>query len=81
MNENNNPSTLLTTEEVIQLLRISKRTLQTYRSEYRIPFLRISSKVIRYREIDVLNFLLSTTSNSYLRDKCGKLLAKYRIKH
>ena len=41
-------SELLTPAEMAQRLRVSKRTLQLWTREGRIPSVRISAKVIRY---------------------------------
>ncbi|WP_455674120.1 helix-turn-helix domain-containing protein [Phocaeicola sp.] len=43
----------LTNREVCQLLRISSRTLQTWRDTGKIPFIRIKGKIL-YRESEVL---------------------------
>jgi len=61
-------SYFLTTKEVVFLLRISKRTLQNYRDDGRIKFLRISKKTILYRIKDVEELLMKSSCSSYRKD-------------
>ena len=49
---------LLTTKEAAQALRISTRTLQTYRDQGEIPFIQFVREV-RYRPDDIQHFLMS----------------------
>ena len=46
----------LDNQEVMQLLNISKRTLQSYRDESKLPFSQIGNKIY-YRASDVEKFL------------------------
>ena len=46
----------LTDREVAELLRVSRRTLQEYRSARRIPFILFGGKVL-YRETDIEKML------------------------
>jgi len=46
----------LDNQDVMLLLKISKRTLQTYRDESRIPFSQIGQKIY-YRASDIEKFL------------------------
>ena len=48
----------LTDDETSQALKISRRTLQEYRSNGRIPFVLLGGKVL-YRESDLENLLQS----------------------
>jgi excisionase family DNA binding protein len=48
----------LTDKEVSQLLKISRRSLQDYRTEGKIPFYRIGTKIL-YRASDIERFLES----------------------
>jgi excisionase family DNA binding protein len=47
---------LLTTEEVCEYLKISKRTLQSYRNQHIITFIQCGRKIL-YTETDILVFL------------------------
>jgi len=58
----------LTSKEVEFLLRISKRTLQNYRDDGRIHFIRISKKTILYRIKDVEELLMKSSCSSYRKD-------------
>ena len=76
MENNNNTKTLfLTTEEVLRMLRVSKRTLQNYRTESKIPFYKVSSKTIRYRVVDVIAFLQNSSISSYQKDTYNKYIS------
>ncbi|EOS02101.1 excisionase family DNA binding domain-containing protein [Bacteroides thetaiotaomicron dnLKV9] len=46
----------LTNQEVCQLLRISSRTLQSWRDTGQIPFIKLKGKIL-YRESEVINYL------------------------
>lgn len=46
----------LTDKEVIELLKVSRRTLQEYRTERKIPFILFGGKVL-YRESDIEKLL------------------------
>ena len=52
-----NSNLFLTSEDVATILRVSKRTLQNYRTEGKLMYYKISPKVIRYRVVDVVEFL------------------------
>lgn len=66
----------LTTEEVLAILRVSRRTLQNYRTEGKIPFHKISHKTILYKEADIEKFLREQYSTELLRAKGRKLLTE-----
>lgn len=70
MTENNDNTKVLflTSEEVMRLLRVSKRTLQNYRTESKLQFYKMSSKTIRYKKSDVLIFIQNSSCSSYLKD-------------
>ena len=75
MENNENAKVLfLTTEEVMRILRVSKRTLQNYRTESKLQFYKMSSKTIRYKESDVLIFLQNSSCSSYLKDIAKKYI-------
>ena len=77
MEQNENTKALfLTTEEVLRILRVSKRTLQNYRSESKLRFYKVSSKTIRYKNSDVITFLLNSSSCSYQKDTYEKYIPK-----
>ena len=46
----------LTDKEVIALLKVSRRTLQEYRTEHKIPYIVFGGKVL-YRETDIEKLL------------------------
>jgi len=46
----------LTEKEVAKSLKVSRRTLQDYRSEGRIPYCQLGGKIL-YRESDILKML------------------------
>lgn len=46
----------LSSEDVCELLHISKRTLQQYRDDHVLPYIQIGGKII-YKESDILNLL------------------------
>lgn len=46
----------LTDKEVISLLKVSRRTLQEYRTKRKIPYIMFGGKVL-YREIDIEKML------------------------
>ena len=70
----------LNSADVENLLRISKRTLQNYRSDGRLPYLKISKKNILYRAEDVLTLLENSSSVSYQKIRGKALIKKYIIK-
>ena len=47
----------LTDKEVISLLKVSRRTLQEYRTERKIPYIVFGGKVL-YRETDIEKLLM-----------------------
>jgi hypothetical protein len=51
-----NGEILLTGEEVMEMLHLSKRSLQSYRDTGIIPFIQIGGKIL-YRETDILKLL------------------------
>jgi len=74
-NSNNTETLFLTTDEVLRMLRVSKRTLQNYRTESKLPFYKVSSKTIRYRVIDVITFLQNSSCSSYQKDTYNKYIS------
>lgn len=75
-----NENLFLTSEDVAMILRISKRTLQNYRSEGKIRFYKISKKTILYRIGDVVEFLKQSNCCSFQKDRVNELLRKYLVK-
>jgi len=67
----------LTSEEVIRILRISRRTLQNYRTDSKIPFYRLTGRTVRYRMEDVIKFLQNSSSCSYQKDAYKKYIQKF----
>ena len=59
-----NSNLFLTSEDVATILRVSKRTLQNYRSEGNLMYYKVSAKVIRYRVADVVEFLKQRNNHS-----------------
>lgn len=70
----------LTSEEVATILKVSKRTLQNYRSEGKLMYYKISPKTIRYRIGDVVEFLKQSNCCSYQKDRVNALIKKYLVK-
>lgn len=70
----------LKSAEVAEILRISERTLQNYRSEGKILFYKISKKNILYRVEDVEELLKNSSCVSYQKDRLKVLLDKYVIR-
>ena len=68
---------LLDSEAVATILMVSKRTLQNYRSEYKLKYLKLSRKTIRYRIGDVEDFLKQSSCCSFQKDRIIALLKKY----
>ena len=59
-----NSNLFLTSEDVATILRVSKRTLQNYRSEGKLMYYKVSPKTIRYRVAD----------DSLSCGRCGRVL-------
>ncbi len=53
----------LSGEEVCEMLHISKRTLQQYRDDSLLPYIRIGGKII-YKESDILSILEENYRNA-----------------
>ena len=59
MIENNGvPSEVLTKQELATLLRCSLRQIERLQNAHRIPYMKISGRMIRYRRSAVLNALV-----------------------
>ena len=54
----------LTDREVSERLKLSRRTLQDYRNEGRIPYCQLGGKIL-YRESDILRMLDNNYRNAY----------------
>lgn len=74
-----NSNLFLTSEDVVTILRVSKRTLQNYRSEGKLMYYKVSPKVIRYRVADVVEFLKQSCC-SYQKDRVNELIRKCLVK-
>ena len=70
----------LKSDEVLKILRVSKRTLQNYRTEGKLVYYQFSKKNILYRKIDVIEFLKNSSSCSYDKDKIDRLIQKSIVK-
>ena len=66
----------LTSDDVATILRVSKRTLQNYRSEGKLMYYKVSPKTIRYRVADVVEFLKRSNCCSYQKDRVSELIRK-----
>ncbi|PIF45291.1 helix-turn-helix protein [Chryseobacterium sp. 52] len=55
---------LLDNQDVLQMLKISSRSLQRYRTSGRLPYCTISGKLY-YKSSDVHHFIRSSFSNSF----------------
>ena len=53
----NSPSILLTEQEAAAFLGLEPRTLRGYRKWRRLPHIRISNRVVRYRQADLNSWL------------------------
>ena len=49
--------TLLTIDDVCQLLKVSKRTVQRWIKEHRLRPLRFSNRIIRFKRSDIERFI------------------------
>ena len=67
-------------DEVAKILRVSKRTLQNYRTEGKLVYYQFSKKNILYRKIDVIDFLKNSSSCSYDKDTINRLIQKNVVK-
>lgn len=70
----------LTSEDVATILRVSKRTLQNYRSEGKLMYYKVSPKTIRYRVSDVVKFLNQSNCCSYQKDRVNELIRTCLVK-
>jgi hypothetical protein len=50
-------ATILTEDQVIEILKVESRTLRLWRRTRALPFIKISSRVIRYRQCDLDEWL------------------------
>ena len=75
-----NSNLFLTSEDFATILRVSKRTLQNYRTEGKLMYYKISPKVIRYRVVDVVEFLKQSNCCSYQKDRVNELIRKCLVK-
>lgn len=66
-----------TTEEVCQVLKITKRTLQQYRDDGVIPFIALPGKML-YRESDLLVILEKNYVPPYSHQNAVEFPAVYR---
>lgn len=66
-NEGSKRKTLLTNQDFCDLLKITKRTAQTYRDEGKISFVQIGSK-IHYLQSDVDEFLKKHRKKAFYND-------------
>lgn len=67
-------------DEVAQILRVTKRTLQNYRTEGKIMFYKMSKKNILYKAGDIELFLKNSSCVSYQKDRVKTLLDKYIVR-
>jgi excisionase family DNA binding protein len=54
---NSQSNDLLTDEQVAKLLGVEKRTIRLWRNTRGLPFIKISSKIIRFRRSDIDTWL------------------------
>jgi len=71
---------LINSDAVAAILQVSKRTLQNYRSEYKLKYYKFSRKKILYRMGDVVDFVKQSSCCSYQKDRINALIEKYRVK-
>lgn len=65
---------LLTSRQVAKFLHISLRTLQNYREDGRINYVRISPRIIRYYPEDVVALIRKSHCSTWRKDNCERLL-------
>lgn len=71
----------LNSDEVAHILRVSKRTLQNYRTEGKIMYYKISKKSILYKVEDVEEFLKNSSCISYQKDRIKILLDQSVVRY
>lgn len=71
----------LNSDEVAHILRVSKRTLQNYRTEGKIMYYKISKKSILYKVEDVEEFLKNSSCISYQKDRIKILLDQSIVRY
>ena len=57
MNMSENPDRPLTVEEAAELLSVAKQTLYNWVCSKRIPHVKLSRSVLRFRRVDLLDWL------------------------
>ncbi len=57
---------LITALEASRILGVAPRTVSKYRQEGRIPFVRYSPKMYRYRRMDIVLFVKTSYQNTQL---------------
>lgn len=68
---------LLTPEEVARLLKVDKRTIYYWIERRTIPYIRINRKVVRFRPVDIEEFLQKhTVKTSDVDEVVDEILAK-----
>lgn len=70
----------LPTDIVCKILNVCPRTLQNYRTDWKLRYYKISPKKILYRVEDVVTFLKKSSCSSIRKDKVNSLLEKYIIR-
>ena len=65
---------LLTSQQVADILHVSLRTLQKYRDEGRLNYVRISPRIIRYYPEEVFALIRKSHCSTWLKDNCARLL-------
>lgn len=70
---------LLTSQQVADILHISLRTLQNYRDDGRLNYIRISPRIIRYFPQDVITFIQKSHCSTWRKDNCARLLKVCRV--
>ncbi len=62
-------SKLLKVEDVAELLGVKTQTVYLYVTQKRIPFIRMSGKLIRFREADIEDWIKGKSHKEALIDK------------
>lgn len=65
---------LFTSQQVADILHVSLRTLQNYREDGRINYIRISPRIIRYFPEDVIALIRKSHCSTWRKDNCARLL-------
>ncbi|WP_297212704.1 MULTISPECIES: helix-turn-helix transcriptional regulator [Thermodesulfovibrio] len=52
---------LLTIREACSLLKVSQKTLYRYLKDGKLPFVKLSNRAVRIKEVDIMNLITENT--------------------